>query len=1388
MKTLRIICAFYTVFYFSLTTISCQEKMENYAFQSIYLELTHRPITSIFKDHEGYLWIATYGDGLFKHNSINYKNYKQVSNSKKTALNSSLILSTLQDSENKIWAGTNYGLNVYNPDLDRFETIPLIVDGKSENLKIHSIAEYNKETLLLGTHEKGLYKFDKKKQTIQEIAFNGKQSKINLQINDIVKSPNGRFLIGTNFGLMTFDPYVELLQLAVLATKNNKQQTIKSAIESMLLTSNHSIWLGTSKTGLIEVIEDETGIYTIDKFPISSNRVLCLVEKSNTSLLCGTENDGLFEIDFSTSTIKNLKYDKLGRSNLKSNSIWTIYTDDHERIWLGYHHNGIDVYDPNRSKFKSIKSTRYLQNSLSSNSVTGIISDNKDQLWISSHNGGLDVYDPKKNSFIHLLDQKNPIAKGLTRNDVQTIFIDSRNNIWIGTWDSGLFLLESNKKTFIHIHKNSPNSIFKTNRIMSFSEDSKGTIWIGTFLHGLYSYNTTKKSFNHYDSKEFKKNNINTSNIRKVLVDQKDHIWVGSRQGLYKIDTSKDSNFTITSLNNKFYKNSEKLKSSLHIISLFQDSNELIWIGTLSNGLFSYDSKKDSITSHNSTYGIPHETIASITQDKDNNLWLGGNYGLSKLDLKSKTSTNFRKKDGLLSNHFNNNSVLRSRSGILYFGGSKGINYFEPDNIVYNKQKPQVYLTKLKVSNATIVPGDKESPLDKVISRTKEITLKNNQSSFSLEYIGINYTRSRNNRYAYILEGYESKWNFVGSTKIATYKNIPSGNYTFKVKAANNDGKWNKTPIEISVKILPPWWMTNSAIVVYLLLFVLISFSIYKTITIRVKEKQTLTFEREQYRQFEALNAKKIQFFTNISHEFRTPLTLILTPLEDIIENDNSLVPENIIEKHNVIYKNAKRLSRLINELMDFRKLQFNKMSINASQINIVPFIEEVVSHFEEEAALKNIFLSLDYKQKEYTLWSDPSMLEKIIFNLLSNAFKATPADGSITIEINKPKRLALLPLVDEVKPVEVIEIVIKDTGIGIAKENQDKVFQRFYENNSNHENNKAGGGIGIGLELVKSFVDLHKGKIEIKSTLNVGTQFNLYFPLGYAHLNEENLKKNKKQAISEDAESLETTTIGKTDKNREKKEKKILLIVEDNLDLRTYLKNELKENYNIKEAANGLEGYEKATKYIPDIIITDVMMPIMDGFEFCERIKTDLKTSHIPLLMVTAKGMQIDKIKGIDSGADVYLNKPFNMTVLKSHLNQLISSRQILFDKYFNSINTSVLSENTTSLDKEFMTSVLSYINENIGDEKLNVEYLAGELLLSRSKLYRKIKALTGSTANEFIRTVRLERAKQIIEVSEDTISEVCYQVGFSSPSYFTKCFKDKYGFLPTEIRDNSK
>ena len=1358
--------------YVSLINIGYSQYKNDYEFIPLSEDINQTTISTIIKDNDGILWLGSAGDGVFKYNSLDFKNYKKEAISNVNSLNSSFIHTLLMDNHNNIWAGTQEGINIYDRELDKFNSVSFKENNQEVKFATHAIKEFNDSTLIVGTHQNGLLKLNKNNYKFKRILYKSNNSVSSLLINSIVKTNEGEFFVGTNHGLMTYDPYNDVLQPTKLDL-SNKYEIINSSIESVVIDNNKNIWLGTSSKGLIK-ISKQNDIHTIENLAITKKRILSLSLKQNGRILCGTENDGLFEIDIKNNKVVNYKFDKNIPNGIKSNSIWSIYSDNKNRIWLGYFNNGIDVYNESYNKFKSISSITGYSNSLSSSSVTGIIKDHKDRLWLSTTESGVDVYNKNTREFTNLINKKNNIANGLDNLESTSIYKDSRGNILIGTWESGFYILSKNSKRFKNIKKN--NSKLKSDKVMSFAEDSKGNIWIGTFFSGLHSYNTYSNKVTHYNNSEFVKHNINTSNIRKVLVDNKDNVWIGTRSGLYRINKRENENFNITPFNDRFKTILGEDITSTIVFSLFEDDSNNIWIGSLDYGLFKYNYNNDKIIWYNNENGFIHESISSITQDKNGNIWISGNKGLTKFNPTENHFTNFNKEDGLSSNKFNYNSVFQDAE-LLYFGGLNGVNYFNPENIQYNEELPQVYLKDLKLANELVLIDDIKSPLKKSLSTTDKLTLNYNQSFFSIEYVGINYTRSENNQYAYLLEGFDEKWNYVGSKTNATFTNVPAGNYIFKVKASNNDGLWNETPTELNIEILPAWWNSNLAWLVYLLTLMTISYLSYRVIIERIRERRTLKFEREEHKQLEALNSKKIQFFTNISHEFRTPLTLILNPLNDIIKGDFNSLSEATKNKLKIIHKNSNRLSRLINELMDFRKLQFNKMSINASKIDLIPFAEEVSSHFEEEANEKNIILSVDYSEKPINIWGDPSMLEKIIFNLLSNAFKVTPTNGMVSIFINKKNTKVNFPLVDSEKLLECIEIIIEDTGAGIKKENITKIFDRFYQ--VTEFDKQYYGGTGIGLEVVRNFIELHKGKIEVSSKLNIGTQFKIQLPRGNSHLKIIN---NKERAKVNTNDNLITKLTAIESSNNKSKDKK-LLIIDDNSELRSYLKNELSISYNILLAENGKIGFELANKHIPDIIITDVMMPIMDGIELCKMIKNDLKTSHIPIMMITAKGMEIDKIKGIDSGADVYLQKPFNMNVLKSHLKQLISTRKILFKKYLSGID---FSENTTSLDQEFITNVLNYINKNISDNNLNVENLADELLLSRSKLYRKIKALTGLTANEFIRNVRLEKSKEILENSEFSISEICYKVGFSSPSYFTKCFKLQYGVLPKEVRED--
>ncbi|MEH6679216.1 MAG: two-component regulator propeller domain-containing protein [Sediminicola sp.] len=1376
MKDNHILGVFGVFMFLVSLTVRSQAPEEDYNFVTIERISTQRAIASIAQDQMGLIWMGTNGAGLNKFNGVSLTSYKQ-DNDIRGSLNSSLIRNTYVDSANRLWAGTEMGLNVYNRNLDSFDEVTFHLDsGVMTKISIRAIVEIKEGELLVGSHFYGLFKVDIKTMEGHPIRIQTRRPLSNFQINSLVKDKKGKIFIGSNLGLFQYENGEAVPVLSSYGSEGAKQ--IGHHIESMAIDDDGSLWLGTFSEGLTKVGSTPFSTYFVQNFKITDQRILALAQAPDGRILCGTENDGLFLLSKNGKVVKSYRYDKFGDCTIKSNSIWSLFVDNEDRIWIGYYNKGVGVYDKFHSKFKSIKSLPNVQNSLQSPSVTGILSDDDGKLWIGIDGGGVDVYDPIKNKFHHLIDPKNTLVSGLDNPDVVAMFMDSGKNIWVGTWNGGIFYLPKGGESFVQYHKGNTNGGLRSNRIMAFAEDSKGTIWIGTFLNGLHSYDPDGNIFTHRDDAFFKRYKLSQNDIHKLLVDSDDNIWIGTTLGLYKAIHTDEGDYNVVSLASQMYQEADYIVHD--IVSMFEDKDRNVWIGTDGAGVCKYSHADKEYEWVNHITGLEHETVSSILQANDGDMWFAGNKGLTRYDIVQGTFTHFDTNDGLLANDFNFNSVFKDSQGILYFGSYGGINYLDPDNIIINKNKPQLYFSDFKLFNRSVQPGTAKSPLKKIISQTSDLTLTHRQSVFTIEYTGINYTKPEKTQYAYYLEGFEDTWNYVGNVRNATYTNLSPGDYTFKVKASNNDGVWNEEPLTLELTVLPPWWNSNMAWLSYVLGTVLLTYFVVKLVKQRVQEKRLVKFELDRRLQEEVLNDRKIQFFTNISHEFRTPLTLILNPLEDIIEHTGIYLPQRVKEKHAIIHKNAKRLKRLMDELMDFRKLQLNKFSINVSQIDPLLFVREITSHFEEEATLKNILLTVESDDVPFNLWSDPGMLEKVIFNILSNAFKITPDNGMISVGIYRCKNQMIFPLIDDDKVFSAMEISIEDTGTGISKEEVKNVFERFYQ--VKKMNSQYYGGTGIGLEVVKSFIDLLKGQVVVESEESVGTKFRIFLPLGHAHFRPDELFL---APIPDPRYSEVQHHPCETELNvMETGAKKTLLIVEDNTELRSYIKSELENEYAILEAANGSEGLAIAVKRIPDLIITDVVMPEMNGFEFCSRVKEDLKISHIPVLMLTAKAMTDDWVRGIDSGADVYLSKPFEMKVLRAQLKQLVTSRQLLFNKYFQDTKNVKIPDNTSPLDKKFITKVLEYINNNLSDENMNVEQLADELSLSRSQLYRKIKALTGFTANEFLRKIRLEKAREMIEDGHESISEVSFKVGFSSPSYFTKCFKLYFGVLPTELK----
>ncbi|MFP9100208.1 two-component regulator propeller domain-containing protein [Flavobacterium sp. RHBU_24] len=1375
MKNLKYSFICFCIF---INYVFSQGKFDNYQFRNIQETSSKRAISSIVQDNDGFFWIGTVGSGLFRYDGVNYVGYR-YDQKKTSTINSDVVFTTFVDSYNNLWVGTDEGLCLYNRDLDNFIKITIddsITNGLHDPVTIKTIVQDNNGNLILGTYGFGLFKLNVKTQ--KAIAIRSKLwQKPNFLIKCSAKSRQGIVYLGTSYGLFALDSNGAITQ--VYADKF-KRTPISDDIESMVIDKFGYIWLGTFSNGLIK-IKPEMDSYEYENHAVTKNKILSVLQSSKDYIICGTENDGLLIVDYKGRVIKKYLYNKYNDFSLKSNSVWSLYEDKEKRLWLGYYNKGLGVFDKPNSKFTAIESLVNNDNSLQTSYVTSVVKDKEDRLLISTEGGGLDIYNLRNKNFIHVNQENQSYYSGLDAHYIQTIFIDSKQNIWIGSWDRGIYCLKSGTTKFINYNtRNTPG--LKSNRVFSFSEDSTGRIWIGTFVKGLHYFDSGSNTFVHCNSKPFVDNGLDNSFIRKVLVDSDDVLWVGTVLGLYKVHFTAGSGFKVTPMRSAMLSNMPKHKSIQTILSIYESNDKTIWIGTDGGGLFSYNKKNGRFLNYNDFQGFTDKSIRAIVSDNNGSLWVSGGNGLTKLDLKNKISTNFNKDDGLIDNDFNNNSVFKDGNGELYFGGYEGVNYFNPNQIKKTEKSPRLYFSDFKLFNFSVKPQEDSSPLSKVISQTKEITLNHSQSVFTIEYVGIDYNFPKKIQYAYYLEGFEKSWNYVGNKRSATYTNLPPGEYVFKVKSANGNASWNKVPLELKISILPPWWKTFWAYIAYTLLLFSVVVYLNKIYQDRFKTKQAIILEKEKLVQTENLNNKKLQFFTNISHEFRTPLTLIINPLEDILKNKG--VPPEIISKLKTIHKSSSRLSRLINELMDFNKIQFNKIPLKVRKIELIGFTKDVISYFDDEAIARNISLSFKPDTDELEDWLDPNMLEKIIFNILSNAFKFTPDDGFITVTIEKSGADSLLVLDGDTVPS--ISISIKNTGSGINENDLERIFDRFYQ--VGNLNKEYYGSTGIGLEVVKEFVELHRGKINVESKEGEGTTFKIIFPVGNSFYNESEIvhesyrrEKYDNKLITEQDGNKEVDYDFDEEVEEEVIKTSTVLIVEDNVALRTYLKEELSKLYKVIVAENGKKGYNLAVERLPDLIITDVVMPVMDGLQLCKQIKGDIKTSHIPLLMLSAKAMVKDKLEGIDSGADMYLSKPFELDVLKASLAQLITSRQIIFKKFYTGI-TKLGMDKTTTLDNEFIQKILRYINENISDPELNVDFLSEKIFLSRSQLYRKIKTLTGVSVNEFVRNVRLEKAKQLIELGNNNINEITYIVGFTSPSYFSKCYKAKYGHLPKQ------
>ena len=1362
----KILFCFFHIFFFDSLQLNAQGNQHN--FLPLSNKLSNPTVKSIIMDSKGFMWFGT-ENGLNKYDGINLTVYEANPNDS-TSLFHNTINVVFEDRNQQLWIGTSEGLCKYNRESDNFIRIinKNIFTTDINNSFITSVTDDIFGNIWIGTIGNGLicYNYNNEMFSYYRYAKYDVNTINSNNINYVTSDTNGNIWIATWNGLDMFNPLNK--NFSHFLNSSGKKGSISCNIVSCLLVDKtNKLWVGTFGGGLnLLDINSKTDNFknfrnSTTENSISSNYIYSLTKDSLENIWIGTEN-GLNYLDRKSGLFYCYTYKEGQRNSIGGNFIRSVYIDNTDILWIGANRKGIFLYDKRYEKFETFQRNILEKTTLGSNDVTGFTEDKYGKIWISTDGGGICIFNPHTKKFEKLI-QNTGSKKFLENNAIAAIACDFKNNIWAGIWNGGIDVLDNNGKRLKN-YKIEKAGGAGNNKVYRLFIDKFNNVWVCTAGSGLFILDRNADKFipffEHYNL-----NFITNSNyVSSILFDSEGYLWITSFNGVFKFKKTANTYAFITS----YLTGEPNSISSNRVTDIIEDSKKRIWLSTDDKGLNLFNKQTQTFTSYQKEDGLPGNTIKGIVEGPKGCLWITTNKGLSMFDPSNETFRNYTVEDGLNSDNFYFGMAFLANNGEFYAGGNNGFNIFKPEAISDNPVIPRIHFTDFKIFNHSVKIGAEDSPLKQHISETKEIILNHKQTSFTIEFAALNYTRPSENQYKYKLNGFDKNWINAGHNHSANYTNMDAGTYTFYVKGSNNDGLWNNEPISLKIKVLPPFWKTIWAYCLYVLSFGFLSFLFIRLHVLRAKQSHLIK-----------LDQLKLQFFSNISHELRTPLSLILSPIENLLATDK--FDGDTDKKLKLVYRNADILFRLVNELMDFTKSEEKKLQLFVRKGNIVKFVNSVMSLFTYEAQQRNIQFTIEATEENTEMWFDADKMEKILINLISNAFKFTPEGGTITLHIENNDNSGSLKKSARFKKIfqdGCILISVTDNGIGIAPDQIEHIFDRFYMGTDNL-NQK---GTGIGLALTRKLVEAHRGIIDVESLQNIRTSFHIAFPKGNSQF-----KTSELAAGPAEVNTIRTNPDFLINRHKENpletnKKKYTVLVVEDNNDLREYIASTLSAVYNVKEATDGESGFDAACEFMPDLIISDVMMSCMSGIELCRNIKNDMETSHIPVILLTARSSTENKVEGIESGADAYITKPFNISLLQATIKQLIETRQKLFHRFSQDVYIMPREICKNTNDQQFLEKIIEYIDEHLTDEVLSVEKLAGHLLMSRGNVWRKIKMLTGQSVAEFIRTIRLKKAIQLIESGKYNVSEIAYKVGFTSPAYFIKCFRTQFGKTPSE------
>lgn len=1324
---------------------------------------TLAPVLKITQDKHGFIWFIT-REKLYQYNSQDFISFNPRFQAGISHTNN-YIISMLIDRNNTIWVGTNTGMTLFNYATGQLEIVDLFdkeLPGRALNI---SDIKQNTQGQIWILENMGLARLDSITKEINYVKLN--QSR--LIANAFCFDDNGNIYAANNQG--------ELFHIDIKTFVARKIEVDISPIKLHgIYFINNTIWITSDGYGLRRYTPEGKllGSYftsSSESSDFPTNRIRGVLQTSSGKIWIATYK-GL--VDWNNGNPLRYISEFDNRNSLPDNSVVSLFEDNQKGLWIGTWRGGVAYLNTYSNTFETYQYSPYI-NSVCGNLINAIAEDSRGEIWIGTDGHGLDVFDEKLKNFRHISIANNAHA---SVTNIKCIYPAPNGDIWIGTFGEGVFLRKNGEQIFKPVLLDNLN-------VYDMISDGEG-LWIASFNNGLYYYRFSDKSLKSYFHQNSDPRSLSSNFVRKLLLDSKQNLWIISNAGLSVKPNGKET-FEQLLLDRNVS------SSSVQIYSITSGTDGTIWVGT-DDGMLSLDNSRNVIRHAILFNGKPVSVYGIVAQSPEQ-IWISSNYGVFSYNPVKKSYLNYSMLDGLTGNLFNAGAVCQTSTGKIYFGGTTGMIAFDPLHMQINPYNPKVYFSKIFINHKEVMPSQDNSPLEKPLYETKLLRLKPSQNSFSIEFVALNYLNPQKNQFRYRLKGFDQNWVEAGNTSRATYTNIAPGKYVFEVMACNNDGIWNKEPSSLSIVIPRHILLSNFALAIYFILLIALALLVRRIILYRSRLERQIELERLKRQQEEKSHQDKLVFFTNISHELRTPLTLIAGPAESLLKSPN--IDQGQYNQLTLIKRNAGRLLKLINQLLEFRKIENQKMELYVCETDLVEFVRDIFDHFLDLARQKKInyvFVSI-YDKIPATF--DAEKIDKAIFNLLSNAFKFTPEKGSVQVELTigeKNGNFLFRPnvsLIGKLTVNQYVQISVEDNGPGIEPEHLEKVFDRFYKVENTEMPHS---GSGIGLHLTKHLIMMHGGEIEVESTPGKGSIFRIRIPYGKQSV--QALKSRTDIMVNHiphpnhaddfsfpDTEENATFTENwiETDKHNRKNEK-LILVVEDHHDLRNFICHILAEDYRVISSRDGNEGMEKARLFLPDLIISDIMMPDKNGIDLVRELKTDLNTSHIPIVLLTALASNQYKIEGFALGADDYIEKPFDSDVLKARIKNILATREAMQHFYTGKIAQG-FDDMPDTPDQRLLAKAIRFVEKNITDEHLGIDLLANHLNLSRSTLHRKLKVLTNKSATDFIRTIRLEYAARLLKEGRDNIDEVSAMSGFNSHSYFTRSFKEHFGKTPSDF-----